>query len=147
MVRAKSLKDTKLHALFLTFHSLRFLKVGQIIGQVRLRLQWIWERPEKFAKISSTTLPRFNDKQKASLEPYSGCNSLEGVKKGVFVFLNQQYDCGWPPKWESNHQQKLWSYNLHYFDWAWSLDFQDVKVAITDWIDNYPLKKQQGLIF
>lgn len=143
MVRAKSLKDTKLHTLFLTFHSIRFLKVEQVIGQIRIRLQWIWDRPEKFVTIPPSTFLPINKNQTRSLAPYFGDNSLESIKKGEFVFLNQQVYCNWPPAWNSMHHQKLWSYNLHYFDWAWALDFKDLKLIITNWIQNYPLKKHQ----
>lgn len=37
-------------------------------------------------------------------------------RPGVFRFLNQQRDLGWPVDWSARDASLLWRYNLHYFD-------------------------------
>jgi uncharacterized heparinase superfamily protein len=36
---------------------------------------------------------------------------------------------------------KLWQYNLHYFEWLWSLDYEDAKFVVLDWIRNHHLAR------
>ncbi|MFN2607543.1 MAG: heparinase II/III family protein [Acidimicrobiales bacterium] len=39
---------------------------------------------------------------------------------GRFRFLDQAVDLGWPPDWAPPGVPRLWSYHLHYAEWAWS---------------------------
>ena len=62
---------------------------------------------------------------------------------GRFSFLNSEVNVGWPPDWKRNHVPKLWLYNLHYFNYLWALSYEQAKVLVLDWINNYPLRQKQ----
>jgi uncharacterized heparinase superfamily protein len=69
-------------------------------------------------------------------------NESIGVEAGRFRFLNRVETLGWPPAdWDVPNLPKLWQYNLHYFEWLWSLDFPAGRAAILDWIARHPLGK------
>lgn len=48
---------------------------------------------------------------------------------------------GLPPRWDCPELPKLWQYNLHYFEWFWTLDYEDVRAVVLDWIERHPLAK------
>jgi uncharacterized heparinase superfamily protein len=56
-------------------------------------------------------------------------------------FLNDTVDIGFPPQWDCLQLSKLWQYNLHYFEWLWTLDYEDARVAVLDWIEKHRLSK------
>ncbi|MHB1533054.1 MAG: heparinase II/III domain-containing protein [Acidimicrobiales bacterium] len=43
------------------------------------------------------------------------------VAQGRFCFLGEQRWLGDPPDWDQAEAAQLWRFNLHYFEWAWSL--------------------------
>lgn len=40
---------------------------------------------------------------------------------GTFDLLNESRDLGWPVNWEPAGVTQLWSFHLHYWEWAWAL--------------------------
>ncbi len=40
---------------------------------------------------------------------------------GRFDLLNESRDLGWPVNWEPADATQLWSFHLHYWEWAWAL--------------------------
>jgi uncharacterized heparinase superfamily protein len=39
---------------------------------------------------------------------------------------------------------KLWEYNLHYFEYIFALEYDDAKLLVQNWIENYPLKRYKS---
>ncbi len=68
------------------------------------------------------------------LPPGAQNNSATDILVGQFSFLNSK---------QGNDLSKLWIYNLHYFEYLWSLDYSKSKTLVLDWIDNYPLRQKQ----
>ena len=68
-------------------------------------------------------------------------NNTKNILKGYFTFLNQKIYLGCPPDWNSKGMSKLWFYNLHYFDYIWTLNYHESKKLVLDWIEKYPLNK------
>jgi uncharacterized heparinase superfamily protein len=88
------------------YHTLKYLKPVQLYGQVKIRLH----KP----KIKSSHLP---DMAKSSL------NWVKPIAKNrimrapnVVTLLNQERDISAASIWSDTSIDKLWLYNLHYFD-------------------------------
>ena len=62
---------------------------------------------------------------------------------GQFSFLNRKDTIGWPPDWNRHDLPKLWLYHLHYFEYLWSLSYEQAKALVLDWIENHPLRERQ----
>jgi uncharacterized heparinase superfamily protein len=75
------------------------------------------------------------------LAPGPQSNSRETLLKGEFRFLNRVEKLGWPPNWEEPELSKLWRYNLHYFDWIWSLSYEEGREATQDWMARHDLNE------
>ena len=90
----------------LLFHTLRYLKPVQVFGRIWFRLY----RPRVNQALS---LPR---------QPVTGpwvtpCQKVESLLGAwEFRFLNQSRKCLFPGDWNNPEWDKLWLYNLHYFD-------------------------------
>jgi len=63
--------------------------------------------------------------------------------RGHFSFLNAEQNLGWPPKWNYDNLPRLWQYNLHYFDFLWNLEYEQVKRVVQSWIVNHPIGRAQ----
>jgi uncharacterized heparinase superfamily protein len=68
--------------------------------------------------------------------------STANIQRGVFRFLNQTAEPDPDSRWECKQLPRLWQYNLHYFDWLWSLTDSDsgyeiAKNYVVDWIQNH----------
>ena len=126
-----------------TLRTIRHIKGGQIIGQIRRRIEPLWESPESFLKMP---VPDFEgcrwEPTSPFLAPGAQANKANDITAGRFVFLNQEELLGWPlDEWDVPELPKLWQYNLHYFEWLWALDYESVRAAITDWVERHPLGK------
>lgn len=88
------------------FHTLRYLRPGQIIGRLRHRLYH----------------PRPDLRQPPALRAVTGpwCSlalrapSMRGPAH--FCFLNDERQLAFPQAWNAELPSKLWVYNLHYFE-------------------------------
>ena len=122
------------------------LRPRQVVFQVLRRFQGRWSRPpandcivpdaERFRLGSPLTgLP--------SYAPVPG-QSPDDLVQGEFSFLNDTRRLGKPFDWTVPDAPLLWRYNLHYFDWLWSLDLNDdrhwefARDAIIDWVQRLP---------
>ena len=82
----------------------------------------------------------------ARLPSYAPVPEQDATKliDGTFTFLNDTRHLGQPIAWEAASAPLLWRYNLHYFDWLWSLDLAHdeywsfVRRAVLDWIRHLP---------
>ncbi|NOG43624.1 MAG: alginate lyase family protein [Calditrichaeota bacterium] len=96
----------------------------------------------------------------------SGPNPIKGIRlinkinllfknnphNGKFIFLNKEviYSSN-KINWNDPNQEKLWLYNLHYFDYLIPLcqnpnqeNFETIKKIIGDWIDKNPIGRGNG---
>jgi uncharacterized heparinase superfamily protein len=88
------------------YHTLKYLKLVQIYGQLKFRLR----KP----KINAVRLP---------IPTPATCTFTTPILKPVnmqtpnmLTLLNQQQDISSPKIWSDPALEKLWLYNLHYFD-------------------------------
>ena len=110
-------------------HTFRYLRPRQVLYQVRRkiwppRLATLVENPPKPAAFALIPWP-------------SRPSSYNG--SGLFRFLNQEYDCGWPPDWRAPGLSHLWRYNLHYFDYLHQpgMDQETALALIRHWMEHY----------
>ena len=69
------------------------------------------------------------------------------LSAGCFSFLGRSVSFQKYPDWSAAGFSRLWQYNLHYFDWLWSLlpetkaDWESAKRLTQNWIDQHPVGK------
>jgi uncharacterized heparinase superfamily protein len=88
------------------FHTIRYLKASQLLGRVRHRLV----RP----KVDTAPAPAVRHRNGQWTFPACRVPSMLGV--GTFRFLNETRTLQSPQDWNNPEAEKLWLYNLHYFD-------------------------------
>ncbi len=125
--------------------TVRYLRFCQITGQLRRRLYPLFENPEKW--LMSQSPPEFPNcrwhLKESFLPPGAQGNSEADMLSGHFSFLNAEQNLGWPPKWNYDNLPRLWQYNLHYFDFLWNLEYEQVKRVVQSWIVNHPIGRAQ----
>lgn len=90
----------------LYFHTIRHLRLAQIFGRLRFRLH----RPQPNLQVPP---PR----RKAVGAWVTPCEHRQSmVAEDVFVFLNESRSVTTRAAWNDPVAEKLWLYNLHYFD-------------------------------
>lgn len=90
----------------LLLQTLRFLKPGQVFGRVWFRLY--------HPKPDHTCRPDLRKSLDSWISPIPKNQSL--FENWKFSFLNKEYACQFPADWNNDVLEKLWLYNLHYFD-------------------------------
>jgi uncharacterized heparinase superfamily protein len=90
----------------LLFNTVKYLKIGQIFN--RIKRQIIKPRIDL---SSAPELAIFND----NISPVVLC-SQKMYGSNDFKFLNKAYSLREEKDWNATNQDKLWLYNLHYFD-------------------------------
>jgi uncharacterized heparinase superfamily protein len=117
------------------YHTLKYLKPIQIYGQIKFRLP----KP-KIKKISAPILRVPESlwvKPVAKHKVYTAPNQL--------TFLNQSKDISSTGIWSDPDSDKLWLYNLHYFDVLNSeADTRWQENLIKRWINENPIGKGNG---
>ncbi len=88
------------------FHTLRYLRWQQVAGRVRMRL---W-RPEPDARAA----PPRRALHAAWTAPATRAPSLTGPAEASFLSVARSI--AGAPAWQDASADKLWQYNLHYFD-------------------------------
>lgn len=88
------------------WHTLRFLRPVQLYG--RLWFRFYKPRPE------TQPAPRRRNVVADAVEPCHRLQSLVGPER--FSFLNHEAAVGRVSDWNAPGEEKLWLYNLHYFD-------------------------------
>jgi uncharacterized heparinase superfamily protein len=88
------------------FHTLRYLRPGQLLSRMRLRLH----------RGRPAALPTLEKRHPS----HAYAVAIEGVAVLVsaetFRFLNVEHRCASVADWQHVDPQALWIYNLHYFD-------------------------------
>jgi uncharacterized heparinase superfamily protein len=112
---------------FLYYNTLKFLKPKQFLYRLKYRL--CSPRPMQSpapaqAKTIIKAAPWLNTKQ--SLLP-----------PDKFIFLNKEHNLESSKDWNNSDWNKLWLYNLHYFDWLRqkSLEHSEAQRSILRWIE------------
>lgn len=90
----------------LYFHTLRYLRLVQIVARFRSRFL--------LPKVDSSKAPGLRTAPAAYREPIPGNVSL--VERDTFRLLNLERRCATAADWHPRDAEKLWIYNLHYFD-------------------------------
>jgi len=88
------------------FHTIRYLKPGQIVARARFRL--FRPKPDLAPPPPARSLVRT---PAAPIEP-----APRLLAPDVFRFLNRERQCSAAADWCPPDMPKLWVYNLHYFD-------------------------------
>src|SRR5262245_43905053 len=93
------------------FHTIKHLKPLQVYGQISTRLKKI--------KINHSPPPL----QRLQNLPFTKSihKSAQFLSPNKVIFINQSNDISHADCWSDNKQEKLWLYNLHYFDVLYSL--------------------------
>jgi uncharacterized heparinase superfamily protein len=124
--------------------TIRHLQSRQIKGQVRNRLNFLFENPQSFSVQMVPEFPGTKWQPKGIfLPPGTQNNRTEEIISRCFTFLNSKHNIGRPTDWNNTNFPKLWLYNLHYFEYLWALDYINAKHIVSDWIENHPLRRKQ----
>ena len=139
--------------------TLRYLRWAQISGQVMVRLKRRWRDPAKMLSGSPASWKLAQGSGDLNLCPPVPPQDPESLARGTFCFINQTAELGSPVDWTAEGMPRLWSYNLHYFDWLWSLldgsrevegrkaddkAWDSAKKLTLDWIENHRPSKSAG---
>ena len=126
------------------WRTIRHLKPAQVLGQVAQRLGARGSDPSKAFGESWALSPNV---EALSIGDPVPPQSLERLSEGRFAFVGNAADLGSPPDWSRRDQSKLWNYNLHYFDWLWTLlpeeagGWNTARELTLDWIERYPANR------
>ena len=151
-------QQPKLVAVGRYFRTLRHLRFSQLRGQVMTRLKKQWRDPSKVLAGQAASWKLSQCSVEFDLCAPVPAQDAAALSRGEFCFINQTANLGIPVDWSANGMPRLWSYNLHYFDWLWSiLDERDptehgrsseawdtAKQFTQDWIGNHPPSKNAG---
>src|SRR5258705_6308318 len=96
------------------------------------------ERPERFAARRPAPDPGVRWEWDLRRAPFVSWDP-ERLRAGRFEFLNRTAEVGWPPRWDDVTPSRLWLYNLHYFEYLWSLPYDLGRELVLDWIARHPL--------
>jgi uncharacterized heparinase superfamily protein len=113
------------------WHTLRYLKLVQVFG----RLWFKFLRP----RIDLKPTPPIRQDSNTWIEPI--CRTSSMLAPDEFCFLNEIHKLI-PGDWDNPQLEKLWRYNLHYFDYLNAGDSQECtnwhRVLLHQWIRENP---------
>jgi len=121
--------------LSLLFHTVRHLKPVQIYGRLWFRLY----RPRSV----STSAPSVRSRQNEWSGPCEKQPSF--FAPSTFRFLNTSRSCNFPKDWNNPEYDKLWLYNLHYFDDLQATDADARRDQHADLIEQWTLDNPVGV--
>ena len=120
------------------FHTIRYLRPVQIIGRFK-----------RYFKYN-----RINNNPSGAIRACLGTwetparRSQRMLKKNVFRFLNEIHEITKAEDWNNPDWEKLWLYNLHYFDDLTSINAIDRsnlhESLINKWIEDNPFRLGNG---
>ena len=97
------------------FHTIRFLRPIQILGRLK--------RYFKFNEINNNSAEGIRVSNGMWVSPAK--RSQRMFKKNSFRFLNKTYELNETEDWNNPDWEKLWLYNLHYFDDLTAINAKD----------------------
>jgi len=117
----------------LLFNTVKYLKAGQILNRVKRK----FIKP----KVSLQDIPE-NSHPHNKIKPIVQCSQRMFGERS-FKFLNKEFTLKTSEDWNAEKQDKLWLYNLHYFDDLNAVNFKQRATWHTDliqkWIDENPV--------
>ena len=125
--------------LWLLVNTVRHLKGVQLRAQVVHRLRRVGTPSSRLRRRPAPGYPGSDWCPQGNFRPPGAQENVAAeLLRGNFRFLNEVRPVGWPPDWRADGAEKLWRYNLHYFEWLWALDFAQARSAVADWMENCP---------
>ncbi len=117
----------------LLFNTVKYLKAGQILNRVKRK----FIKP----KVSLQDIPE-NSHPYNKIIPVVQC-SQRILGERSFKFLNKEFTLKASEDWNAENQDKLWLYNLHYFDDLNAINSEQRAIwhndLIQKWIDENPV--------
>ena len=115
----------ELNRALLYLRTVRHLRPAQVLHRVRLRGQRVivGRFPERVEALLTRPVPSdvgWPDSF-VSVDARLTWPALEELESGKMTLLGQSRVLGTPPEWRQPDAEQLWSYHLHYWDWAWGL--------------------------
>ena len=125
--------------------TLRHLRPGQIGRLAMHRVRSRFDDPVRLLREPVPSFPGVGwSPRTAWLEPVRS-NDVESILAGRLTFAGETQDVGYPPRWTVPEASRLWSYNLHYLDVLWALDFDRARVIAKDYMDAHgPTRHRTG---
>lgn len=122
-----------MNKVLLLINTIKYLKLRQILW----RLYYTFKR--KFNKKTKVYLEDYSISIDKTLEPFV-LSSPSYLSENNFVFLNSEHIIN---SWNDSNREKLWLYNVHYFDYLMQVDPPDESI-ICKWIDENPIGHGNG---
>jgi uncharacterized heparinase superfamily protein len=116
--------------------TIRHLRAKQVRGQIwrRIRPSTTWKYRTAPSNLSVNGLPK-----SVTLCPKPAAQTnADGIRSGVFDFLNHEREMGRPPRW-AEVESDLWGFHLHYFGYIHVLTRDEQEELCLDWIENNPI--------
>lgn len=133
------------------FHTIRFLKPQQIYGRIWILIKYTLLKPIIVWRVNKATIQSINHKLNLVPKPFNGALLKCEPKNQRFFFLNRERTFNDTIDWNDQGMEKLWLYNLHYFEYLLALikdyskqNFIIGKSIITKWIENNPIGYGNG---
>lgn len=129
----------KTERLLLYFHTVRYLRLGQIVYQLYYRLARTRVIRQALAPVNELSQRSWRGPWVAPL-----VRPRSHLGKGVFEFLGERGQVVSAADWNTKEKSKLWLYHLHYLDDLNAVD-ADIRAAQQTWLvqcwieDNPPL--------
>ena len=124
------------------FRTLRHLRPSQWLGQLKVRV--CRRNPARLSSAGEIPGRMVSQAVLVGLPSPVPAQPPEDLKAGRFTFLSETRSLGRTPDWDVPEASRLWRYNLHYFDWLWSLlptaapDWETARDLTLKWIANHP---------
>ena len=122
--------------------TLRHLRPRQLIEQVRNRVRLLIEDPTRRARLVPPPPPAWRSRPRTEfLAPSAARWNESDLARGAFKFVGETRELGSPPNWDAPGATLIWAYNLHYFEYLWSLSFAAASNLALDWISRHSLDR------
>jgi uncharacterized heparinase superfamily protein len=129
----------------LLFHTIRHLRAGQVASRAYFRLADRLGNPSAwYRRLRPMEIGDCRWSPRADfLPPEQQGNLAAAIGEGRFRFQNDERCVGRPFDWDFVDAPLLWRYNLHYFDYVWSLEFSAAREIAMDWINRHAIGRGQ----
>jgi uncharacterized heparinase superfamily protein len=128
-----------LNRVYLYARTLRTLRARQVAGRIRRQITRRLGSPVRYDRLVPPAWSGCAWQPVATLcAPTAPAMPPDGARRGTFTFLHVARQLGFPPTWQVTGVSPLWTYNLHYLDLLWTLEFDDAVALALDWIDHNP---------
>lgn len=105
----------------LYFNTIRYMKASQVYYRLKkkagFRCTAGYIPPEKYSEIQIISVPKELDFDSV----FIGRFDADQLVSDIVTFLHSSAKFYWDEKWEMEDQSPLWNFNLHYFEYLFSL--------------------------